>query len=199
VSVLFQKAWTIIVVDVEASGNLRAYKGIVPYHNLLEIGAVEVILSNTQKRICSKFYAILKPVNDRYDPEAIKKTSGKSLEFYKKRGEDPAVAMKRFYEYLKSIKARTGRKVLLASDNPEFDVGWIRLYLELFGFNAYEILHHNPMSLKDLVRGIFRDLKMNLYRLPPVFSVKLPHTHNALDDARRNAHILLKLSHVLRL
>ena len=191
--------WRIVVVDVEASGSQRIYKNTVPYHNLLEIGAVEVILSQNSGSIGRKFYGILKPITTNYDPKAIIKTSGKSLEYYFKHGEDPSIVIKKLYEFLMNIKTETSRRVLVASDNPEFDVGWIRLYLELFGYNANEVLHHNPMSLKDLARGLTRNLRMNLYKLPPELQVNLPHTHNALDDALRNAHILIKLTSKLKI
>ena len=190
--------WRIVVVDVEASGGRRIFKNIVPYHNLLEIGAVEVILHFGVGDIGRKFHGVLKPLNNNYDPEAIKKTSGKSLEYYIKHGKEPSVVIRKLYSFLLDIKVDSGRRVLMASDNPEFDVGWIRLYLELFGYNAHELLYHNPMSLKDLARGLTRDLRMNLYRLPLDLRVNLPHTHNALDDALRNACILLKIAKKLK-
>lgn len=189
------RSWRIVVVDVEASGSLRIFNNVVPYHSLLEIGAVEVILS--ESRVGATFYAVLRPLSERYDPKAIIRTSGRNIKYYIQNGKDPKEAIKKFYDFLLNIKNKTGRRVLLASDNPEFDVGWIRLYLELFGYKASEILHHNPMSIKDLARGITRNLRTNLYRLPEEFKVDLPHTHNALDDAIRNAKILIKLTKVL--
>ena len=186
------RSWHIVVVDVEASGHLRTFKGETPYHNLLEIGAVYVELSRSP-HIISELYVVLKPVTSHYEEEAIRHTYGKNMEYYKRFGVEPIRGMEKFYRFIKGIYDKTGRKVLLASDNPEFDVGWIRLYLELFGFD-HAIIHHNPMSIKDLARGLTKNIWVNLYKLPRKYNVDLPHTHKAIDDARRNAHILMKLS-----
>jgi len=182
----------IVVVDTETSGPLRTFRGEIPYHNLLEIGAVEVILGS-RPTLGRTFYAVLKPITDNYDSESMEYTSGKTLSYYEEKGEDPKEAIRRFVEFLLEIVGITKRRILFASDNPEFDVGWIRLYLELFGYNADEIIHHNPMSIKDLARGLMRNLRTTLYSLPAKFRVPVLHTHNALDDAIRNAKIFIKL------
>jgi len=190
--IFLKKPKIIVVVDTETSGPLRTFRGLVPYHNLLEIGAVEVVLG-TIPTICRTFYVMLKPLTEYYDSESMEYTSGKTLKYYSENGEKPKEAIEKFVEFLLDIKSVTKKKVLLASDNPEFDVGWIRLYLELYGYDAGEILHHNPMSIKDLARGLMRNLRTNLYNLPTKFRVPALHSHNALDDALRNAEIFVKL------
>ncbi len=183
-----------VVIDVETSGPYRVFNGIVPYHNLLEIGAVEVLLDFDKSKILRKFYAILKPLSDRYDPKSIVHTSGKSLEYYKEKGEDPKAVMEKFYDFLYDIFEANRRKVHFASDNPDFDAGWVRLYFDIFGIDIRGIIHHNSVSIKDLVRGFLRNFYISLYRLPGELKVNLPHTHNALDDATRNAHVLINLA-----
>lgn len=186
------RSWHVIVVDIETSGHLRTFKGEVPFHNLLEIGAVHLELGKTS-RIINELYLVLKPITQNFEPEAIKHTSGKTLEYYQKYGIEPKIGIKKFYDFVYEIHKKTQRKVSLASDNPEFDVGWIRLYLELFGYD-HQIIHHNPMSIKDLARGLTKNIWTNLYKLPQPYTVNMPHTHKAIDDARRNAHILMNLA-----
>ncbi|MGQ4891538.1 MAG: exonuclease domain-containing protein [Candidatus Njordarchaeia archaeon] len=183
----------LVVVDVEASGPKRIWNNEVPYHNLLEVGAVEVLCKKGKVEIGEEFHRFIKPITNHYDEKAITKTSGKKMEFYIEHGVEPEVFVKDFVGFLAKIKEKANRRVLLVSDNPEFDVGWIRFYLEMFNVDAPSIIHHNPVSIKDLARGLTRNFFTNLYRLPDRYKVDLKHTHHALDDARRNAKILIKI------
>ena len=161
-----------IVVDVEADGPIPAE------YSMVSVGAVLF-----DDALQTTFYAQLRPISDRYVPEALA-ISGLSRQEQMK-GEDPKPAMERFAEWLQ--RSSHGRPVFV-SDNVAFDWQFVNYYFHRF-------LGRNPFGFSgrrigDLYAGFVRDAskasEWKKFRLTP-------HSHHPVDDARGNAEGLKKL------
>jgi DNA polymerase III epsilon subunit-like protein len=159
-----------ISVDVEADGPIPGD------YSMISFGAVVV-----EPGLERTFYAELKPVSDRFVPEALRVsglTREQTLAF-----EDAASVMGRFDEWLASVG---GKRPQLISDNNGFDWQFINWYFHHFlGRNPFG---HTSTNLGSLYKGMQKDMFTSFKHLR-----QTAHTHNALDDARGNAEALLTL------
>lgn len=157
-----------ISVDIEADGP------IIGEHSMISIGAVAL-----DKNLNNKFYIEIKPISDKWIPEALS-VSGFSREQTLK-FEEAVVAMHKFYEWLSQFKSP-----VLIADNPGFDASWINYYfLRFYSKNPFG---WSSRRIGDLFCGFYKDAfyKWKKHRVGS-------HTHNALDDATANAEALLYL------
>ncbi|AFY94602.1 exonuclease domain-containing protein [Chamaesiphon minutus] len=159
-----------ISIDVEADGPIPGD------YSMISFGAVVV-----EPSLAKTFYAQLKPISDKWIPEALevsKFTRAETLTF-----EDPQVVMSRFADW---IDASSSGRALFIADNNGFDWQFINWYFHHFyGQNPFG---HTSNNLGSLYKGIVKDTFVNFKHLR-----KTAHTHNALDDARGNAEALLQL------
>jgi DNA polymerase III epsilon subunit-like protein len=119
------------------------------------------------------------------DAEAVHKLPRADLE---RRGRPPAEAMARFAEWIEATAE--GSRPVMVGFNAPFDWMFVADYF-------YRFLGRNPLGisaldLKSLFMGRFgvaswsETTKAHVARFVPV---SLPHTHNALDDARMQAEL----------
>ena len=159
---------TYIMVDVEADGPIPGD------YSMVNFGAVIV-----ETGLERSFYGQLKPVSERWVPEALA-VSGHSrdetLEF-----DDPTEVMQRFADWLKAeVKGRP----MFVSDNNGFDWQYINWYFHHFlGRNPFG---HSSTNLGSLYKGLVKDMRKNFKHLR-----KTKHTHHPVDDARGNAEAML--------
>jgi hypothetical protein len=165
-----------IVVDVESDGPIPGD------YSMISFGAV-LVDENPERT----FYAKLKPISDKYDPESLA-ISGfsreQTLEF-----DDPAEIMLAFEEWIKTNSK--GRPVFI-SDNNGFDWMFICWYFHHF-------IKRNPFGfssrrLSDLYCGLVKDTFAQWKHLR-----KTVATHNPVDDARGNAEVLLHMKKEMEL
>ena len=159
-----------IMVDIEADGPIPGD------YSMISFGAVLV-----DDQLDKTFYGRLKPVSDRYIPEALV-VSGHSreetLSF-----EDPRKVMLEFAEW---IKATCKDSPIFISDNNGFDWMFICWYFHHFiGKNPFGFSSQN---LGSLYKGIVKDTTKNFKHLR-----KTKHTHHPVDDAKGNAEALIRL------
>jgi len=102
-----------VSVDVETTGPVPGE------YNLLSIGAC--IVGDSREFFSSK----LRPITDRFVPEALK-ISGLSLEELRRSGEDPAVAMQRFAAWV--TVACAGARPVFVGFNASFDWSFVNWY-----------------------------------------------------------------------
>ena len=161
---------TWISIDVEADGPIPGDCSMVSF------GAVVV-----ESGLDRTFYAELKPVSDKYVPEALKVcgfTREQTLGF-----EDPLAVMTRFKTWLADVSVKRPQFI---SDNNGFDWQFINWYFHHFiGENPFG---HSSTNLGSLYKGTQRDMFTNFKHLR-----RTAHTHNALDDAKGNAEALLTI------
>lgn len=168
-----------ISVDIEASGPIPGE------YSMLSVGACVVGDLDTN------FYAEIKPLNDRYIARAMTVNS-LSLEHLSEVGEEPAAAMARFKLWLERVCGQKFKPVFVGF-NATFDWSFVNWYFVKF-------LGNNPFGISGLDIKAFYMGKTNCAWRDTVkrevkkkYPVALPHTHNALDDAREQAAIFAQL------
>lgn len=161
---------SIFSIDVESDGPVQGHNSMVCFGAVV----VEPTLEQT-------FYGKVKPISDKYDPEALA-ISGFSREEHLT-FEDPAKVMKEFSDWVKSVSK--GRPIFI-SDNNGYDFGWINWYMHVY-------TDANPFGwtsrrISDIWCGYNNDMfaKWKYMR-------KTKHDHNPLSDAIGNAEALLTM------
>ena len=158
------------MVDVEADGPIPGDYSMISFAAVV----VEPSLDRT-------FYGRLKPISERYIPEALA-VSGHSRE-ETLTFEDPAVVMVQFRNW---VAEHAKGRALFVSDNNGFDWQFVNWYLHHFvGANPFG---HSSTNLGSLYKGIERDMFVNFKHLR-----RTKHTHHPVDDAKGNAEALLAL------
>jgi DNA polymerase III epsilon subunit-like protein len=159
-----------IMVDIESDGPIPGD------YSMISFGAVVV-----EPGLERSFYGQLKPISERYLPEALA-VSGfsreETLAF-----DEPAEVMAGFRDWLASLGK--GRQLFI-SDNNGFDWQFVNWYFHHF-------LNENPFgfsstNLGSLYKGMERNTFVNFKHLR-----ETAHTHHPVDDARGNAEALLKM------
>ena len=159
-----------VMVDVEADGPAPGDYSMVCF------GAVVV-----EPGLARAFYGRLRPVSDRWLPEALA-VSGftrKEVEEF----DDPMAVMEEFRTWLGS---NVSGQPMFISDNNGFDWQFINWYFHHFlGANPFG---HSSTNLGSLYKGVVRDTSRNFKHLR-----KTRHTHHPVDDARGNAEAFLEI------
>jgi hypothetical protein len=159
-----------VMVDVEADGPIPGG------YSMICLGAVLV-----KDRLEHTFHGQLKPVSDRWIPEALAVsgfTREETLGF-----DDPKTTMENFARWLKQ---NTGGQAIFISDNNGFDWQFVNWYF--WHFTGGNPFGHSSTNLGSLYKGMVKDTSQNFKRLR-----KTPHTHNPVDDAMGNAEALLEM------
>ena len=165
-----------IMVDVEADGPIPGDYSMVCFGAIV----VEPSLSRT-------FYGRLRPISDRWVPEALA-VSGFSREETLAFPE-PGPVMEDFASWLRREAQGQPRFV---SDNNGFDWQFVNWYLHHFtGDNPFG---HSSTNLGSLYKGLVKDMRKNFKHLR-----KTRHTHHPVDDAKGNAEAMLHMHDVMGL
>jgi len=159
-----------VMVDVESDGPIPGDYSMVCF------GAVLV-----REGLDKVFYGRLRPVSDRWVPEALAVsgfTREETLTF-----EDPKQVMESFARWL---QLHTKGRVFFISDNSGFDWSFISWYF--WHFTGANPFGHTSTNLGSLYKGMVKDTFQNFKHLR-----KTEPTHNPLDDALGNAEALLEM------
>lgn len=165
-----------IMVDVESDGPIPGD------FSMISFGAVLV-----NEQLNQTFYGQLKPVSDKYIPEALavsNHTREETLTF-----DDPATVMLNFKEWIATVAKD---RPIFISDNNGFDWMFICWYFHHFlGENPFGFSSQN---LGSLYKGMTKDTFTTFKHLR-----KTTHTHHPVDDAKGNAEALLTMKRELGL
>lgn len=170
----------LISVDVETSGPTPSTG------SLIAIGACPV------DRPELTFYRELRP-----DPEIpwdhrTEEAHGLSRAHLDEHAVEPADAIRNFAQWIETVSA--GRKPVMVGVNVSFDWMFVADYLQRhLGRNPFGIA---PLDLKSLFMGRYgvrRWADTSKRAMAEKITVDLPHTHNALDDARMQAQLCAQL------
>jgi DNA polymerase III epsilon subunit-like protein len=168
-----------ISVDVETDGPIPGD------YSLQSIGAVVV------DRPSETFYVELKPISDKFVPEALEITK-LDRERLAREGVEPAEAMRRFADWVRAVAGR-GRAVFVAF-NATFDWSFVHWYfIHFVGESPFGISGLDVKAYYMGALGKRRWAETTKRHLEPRFRSDLPHTHNALDDAREQAEVFAKI------
>jgi len=158
------------MIDVESDGPIPGD------YSMISFGAV--IVEPTLERT---FYGQLKPISDKFIPEALA-VSGFTRE-ETEAFDGPAEVMVQFAKW---IAENSNGRPFFISDNNGFDWQFINWYFHHFvGKNPFGF---SSTNLGSLYKGMQKDTFVNFKHLR-----KTKHTHNPVDDARGNAEALLQM------
>ena len=167
-----------ISVDVEASGPIPGE------YSMLSIGAYAIGDS------VKTFYAELKPISDKFIPEALA-VSKLNLAHLKHHGDTPTDAMTKFADWIDKVASK--HVPVFVGFNACFDWAFVNWYFHRF-------LNKNPFGVGGIdVKAFYMGLagvswdQTRSSRLPDIFKSTSKQTHNALDDARAQGEIFQKL------
>jgi DNA polymerase III epsilon subunit-like protein len=161
---------TWIMVDVESDGPIPGD------YSMVCLGAIVV-----EPNLDRTFYGQLKPISDRFVPEALAVsgfTREQTLAF-----DDAKPVMTAFRNW---VQENSKGRPFFISDNNGFDWQFVSWYFHHFlGDNPFG---HSSTNLGSLYKGVAKDMFVNFKHLR-----KTAHTHNPVDDARGNAEALLEM------
>ena len=168
-----------VSVDVETSGPVPGQ------YSLLSIGACTIFEPR------SSFYVELQPINANFTEEAMS-IHRLSLEQLSARGEDPALALTRFANWL-GEQAPIGQHPIFVAFNAGFD--WMFLSYYFFHYLGYNPFGHAALDIKAYYMGKFNVAwaETSMRYVSPRFLGDQPLTHHALRDAIDQANIFLQL------
>ncbi|MFF9012201.1 exonuclease [Streptomyces sp. NPDC014870] len=140
------------------------------------------------------FYAELKPISDRYDPEALA-VSGLDRERLVREGQDPAQAMNAAAGWLAGVAEELGAVPVFVAYPLGYDWMWMYWYFMRFAEAGSPFGHSRCLDVKTLYAAkaavpIHRATKRSM---PRDLLSSRPHTHNALDDAIEQAELFQNL------
>jgi DNA polymerase III epsilon subunit-like protein len=168
-----------VSVDIEADGPIPGD------YSMISFGAVVV---GTPRQ---SFYRELKPISEKFVPEALA-VSGLDRKRLAREGADPEKAMRDLTAWLSEVSPR--RRPVFVGFNATFDWMFVAWYLVHFtGLNPFGI---SGLDIKAYYMGAFGKKSWGdtaKRNFDARFLGDEPHTHNALDDAREQAEIFLKL------
>lgn len=137
------------------------------------------------------FYAELKPISTEFQPEAMR-VNGLDRELLSQKGLEPTSAMEAASVFI-GAHTRGGTPILVAYPL-SFD--WSFLYWYFVRFTGASPFRHSrcfDMKTALAVKGRRPVSQSGHGGVPQHLQSDLPHTHNALDDARAQADMFAKL------
>lgn len=170
----------LISVDVEASGPSPSTG------SLIAIGACLVSDPSVG------FYAELKPIHGLPWTDEAERVHGLSRAHLETHGLEPATAIGQFAAWLDDV--RDGRLPVFVGFNATFDWMFVADY-------CHRIIGRNPFGTSGLDikayymgrHGVERWADTALALVAARFGIGTPHSHNALEDAREQAHLMRRL------
>lgn len=188
-------------VDIEATGPIpgeysMSSIGASAAGALMKDGSLRVFDHTTPE---NTFYAELKPVSDKFVPEAIKvgllegfddtlpdEDGQRRFDWMVEHGQEPAAAMSAFADWVRSVtNSHGGPRPIFMAYPASFDWTFVYWYLTKFDvqspFGFSGVLDLKTVFATASGKGISRAVKG---RMPKsLFPKGLPHTHHAKDDA----------------
>lgn len=158
------------MVDIESDGPIPGD------YSMIALGAVLVTETLDQT-----FHAQLKPISDKFIPEALA-VSGFSREETLTFAE-PQKAMHEFAGWIKNVSKD---RPIFISDNNGFD--WMFVCWYFHHFTESNPFGFSSQNLGSLYKGLTKDTFTTFKHLR-----KTRHTHHPVDDAKGNAEALLTM------
>lgn len=171
-----------MAVDIEATGPIPGK------YSMYEIGAVSVDFPDYD------FEAKIALLHDAHDTKALDAT-GTTMESLRCSGDDPKTVMENFERWILNAANFHGREPVLVAINAPFDWMFVAWYFHTFlGRNPFG---YTALDLKAYFAGkeSYAWCKANKRSMEECYGGKLPHTHRALDDARKVAELFRLMKH----
>lgn len=190
-----------ISVDIEATGSVPTL------YSMLSLGACVV----SEEGPPSTFYREIKPIEGAgFEPEAMKhcifseKTEARIhaqgggphaiLTALTELGVPPRTAMEDFATWLRTVSQKERGDIVFVGFNAPYDWGFVNHYFKKYFWG------HNPFGINALdIKGYYMGMTNCRWRetskkkIDPRFRPQRRHTHHALDDAREQAEMFLRM------
>jgi ribonuclease T len=170
-----------ISIDIEADGPIPGD------YSMSSLGAVvcEPALDRT-------FYREFKPICEMFVPEAAA-VSGLDRAKLAAEGADPHQAMREFEGWIQEVSGGKPRAVAVFFNAP-FDWQFVNWYFRHYlGDNPFGISGIDIKALYMGATGVAKWRDTSKRHFDKSFLSERPHSHNALDDAKEQAEIFLKV------
>lgn len=177
--------------DIETDGPIPGPFSILSIA-LVYAGAFDGIKFHRPKKYDCTFYRELKPISQRFDPEALK-VNGLNRDALIFSGEQPEQAMTEAARWVSRI-ASSGRPVLAAYPL-SFDWAWLYWYFAQFSIEGSPFDHSRCYDMKTAyaVKACIPISQAGRSNLLPFLRPIKQHTHHALDDAIEQAEIFANI------
>jgi hypothetical protein len=180
-----------ISADVEADGPLPGV------NSLLSFGFVVAASFDGDAFVPGEpdgpaFYRRLRPISDEFDPDALA-VSGLDRDALVREGEDPAIAMDAAAAWVAEVAG--ARRPVLVAWPLAYDWLFLQWYFLRFAASGSPFGFSSCLDMKTLFwrhAGVPVD-GAGMDDLPSELRGAAPHTHHALDDAREQAEIFVRL------
>jgi hypothetical protein len=177
--------------DIETDGSIPGPFSILSFA-MVYAGAFDGRTFYRPPEYTERFYIELKPISDRYDPEALR-VNGLDRDALMRTGADPHYAMSKAAQWVRQI-AGGGEPVFVAYPL-SFDWSWLYWYFVSFSDSGSPFGYSRCFDVKTamavkLGRTI---VEAGRNRVPDQLKPVGIHTHHALDDAIEQAEIFANL------
>jgi DNA polymerase III epsilon subunit-like protein len=173
--------------DVETDGAIPGPFSMLSF-GLVVAGRYDGSAFSRPERLDQTFEAELRPISDRFDPEALG-VNGLDRERLLRDGGDPREVMTRAAEWIRAHAG--GATPVLVAYPLSFDWSWLYWYFESFAEGGSPFEHSRCFDLKTAyaVKAGLPIASSGRKGLPEELRSKRRHTHRAIDDAIEQAEI----------
>lgn len=177
--------------DVETDGPIPGPFSILSFA-LVQAGSFNGERFTSPKDYGQNFYRELRPISDRYEPEALR-VNGLDRDRLCREGQPPEVAMTEASRWIKSVVGSA--KPVLVAYPLSFDWAWLYWYFIRFSSEGSPFNHSLCFDLKTAyaVKAAIPISQAGKSKLLPSLRPRGPHTHHALDDAIEQAEIFANI------
>jgi hypothetical protein len=173
--------------DVETDGPVPGPYSMLSFA-LVYAGSFDGLRFSRPRRFDTTFYAELKPISDRWEPEALA-VNGLDRDRLGREGADPSEALSAATEWVRSVAA--GRRPILVAYPLSFDWTWMYWYFVSFSTAGSPFNHSGCFDLKTAfaIKAGVPIARAGRDQMNPDLLPKRSHTHHALDDAIQQAEL----------
>lgn len=173
--------------DVETDGPVPGPYSMLSFA-LVYAGTFDGEAFSRPLRFDTTFYTELKPISDRWEPEALA-VNGLDRERLVREGAEPREALTEATEWVRAVAA--GRRPILVAYPLSFDWTWMYWYFVNFSRSGSPFNHSGCFDLKTAyaIKAGIPIARAGRDQMNPALVPKPPHTHHALDDAIQQAEL----------
>ncbi len=178
-------------VDIEADGPIPGPFSMLSF-GLVVAGRFDGLRFESRLDRPHTLYRELKPISSSFVPEALE-ISGLDRDQLEREAADPRTAMTEAREWV--LEQAEDDRPVLTGFPLMFDWLFIYWYFERFAEGGSPFDHSAGLDMKTMYqqKAAVTTSNAGLRDLPDALQPIQPHTHNALDDALRQAEIFVRL------
>ena len=183
-------------VDVETDGPIPGRYSMLSFA-LVYAGAFDGRVFYEPPEYNHNFYCEMQPITNEFEVEAMQ-VNGLDRDKLRLTGQNPHIAMSSAASWIEGIVGKA--EPVFVAYPLSFDWSWMYWYFvqfsatgSPFGFSkCFDIKTAMALTLGRTIQSVGKD------RIPNILKSKLPHTHNALDDATSQAELFANIFRIER-